>query len=260
MSLLWKIPLENGGSSYLFGTMHVPDSRVFHTARQVIPFIDEVGIFAAEFNLDDMATGVDYTEFRLPEGTNLKDWITEKRYEKLKKILLKSIAVNLDNFQFTLPFVTANVISEKVLYSDMGQALDEYLWEYSKSVGKSMRGIETFQEQLETLRQIPIQYQIAMLLETGRNISHSKKNILHLMKMYLSGDVYRLYKSVKKNSRGLRKPLLYQRNEIMADRIASMALGKETFFVAVGAGHLAGGKGLIYLLKRKKVQIRPVWL
>jgi uncharacterized protein YbaP (TraB family) len=62
---------------------------------------------------------------------------------------------------------------------------------------------------------------------------------------------------VKKNAKGLRKMMLYHRNEVMAGRIAALAR-QQSLFAAIGAGHLLGGKGVLRLLKKEGLKVVPV--
>jgi uncharacterized protein YbaP (TraB family) len=75
--------------------------------------------------------------------------------------------------------------------------------------------------------------------------------------LYLEGDIQKLYKATKKGSGKLRKILLFNRNKIMANRIDQFAK-EETFFAAIGAGHLGGEKGVLRLLKLKGWKVKPV--
>lgn len=260
MSLLWKIEQGNAiGASYLFGTMHVSDGRAFSIANRALPYLRETQVFAAEMNLSNMGGQMDAGTFTLPEGQSLKELISEKKYQKLKRLFMKAAGVNLDHFLYTLPLLTANMLTEQMLRSDMELALDEYLWNYATEQGHEMQGIETLNEQLEVLKEIPIPTQVKMLLDSGRSISHYRKKVHHLIEMYEKGDIHHIYKSVKRNAKGLRKMMLYRRNHIMAKRVAALVAGK-TAFVAIGAGHLAGGHGVIRLLKKRGLTVKPIRL
>jgi uncharacterized protein YbaP (TraB family) len=55
----------------------------------------------------------------------------------------------------------------------------------------------------------------------------------------------------------MRKALLFDRNKIMARRFAEMAR-QNSLFCAVGAGHLAGQKGMLRLLKKQGFKVRAI--
>jgi uncharacterized protein YbaP (TraB family) len=43
----------------------------------------------------------------------------------------------------------------------------------------------------------------------------------------------------------------------MADKIAEI-ISKKSLFAAIGAGHLGGKKGVLYLLKKKGFLLKPI--
>ncbi len=51
--------------------------------------------------------------------------------------------------------------------------------------------------------------------------------------------------------------MLYERNEIMARRFVEIA-SERSLFCAVGAGHLAGEKGMLRQLKKQGFKTTPV--
>lgn len=257
-TLLWRLEGERlPGPSYLFGTMHVRDSRMFDVAGQVLPKIAACQAFAAEFNLEEAALqNPAALPLNLPAGRTLRNLIPPKRYEKLRSILRKTAGLDIDHFQNAPPFFIVNLIAERILVSDMPVSLDEHLWNFAKNQGKTLHGVETFGEQMAVLEKISLDEQVKMLVDMTKNVGRYRKHLLHMAELYQKKDVQRLFKSVKKSSKGLRKILLYRRNEIMADRIAALA-NEQTTFAAIGAAHLGGGKGVIRLLKKQGLKLFP---
>jgi uncharacterized protein len=258
-TMLWRIEGETlPGPSFLFGTMHVRDSRMFDDIEVVCEKIRHCQAFALEFNLEEAATqNPDSFSLQLSEGQSLLKLIPPQKYQKLRKILLKSALIDIDYFQNAPPFLIVNLIADHILIPDMPDSLDEFLWNFAKQQDKSMFGVETFEEQLKVLEKITFAEQVKMLLEMARNVGRYRKQLLHMASLYQKRDVQRLFKTVKKNSKGLRKVLLYNRNEIMAERIAALAM-QQTTFAAIGAAHLGGGKGVIKLLKMRGLKLYPV--
>ncbi|MEK7255422.1 MAG: TraB/GumN family protein, partial [Bacteroidota bacterium] len=258
MSLLWKIEGEGlSGASYLFGTMHVRDSRAWAVASVAMEKIQECPAFAAEFHLGDQMPEMPISPTQLPENQSLQEFMPPRRYKKLRKIILRSARLDLDHFKYAPPFLVLNLIGEQILKADMPYSLDEHLWEFAKQERKSLHGIETLREQLETLQKIPLKDQVKMLLDASQNISSYRRHLLHLSELYFQGDARRIFKIVKKSSKGLRKLLLYRRNEVMAERIAALARQQQVF-AAIGAGHLGGGKGVVKLLKMKGLKVKQI--
>lgn len=256
--MLWKIESPAlPGTSYLFGTMHVRDSGVVAAAAPAFERIKLCKTFASEFDLRELAEGPVGTPLRMPPGLRLADLLGPKKYTKLRGLFLKFAQFDLQHVQHLPPMLIVNLIAERTLGNELPQSLDEQLWAYAQEEGLEMKGIETFEEQLAVMARIPLPMQVGMLLESVRNISRYRSHLGHLAELYKLGDATRLYQSVKKSLRGLRKPMLYRRNEIMAQRMLVLVKEQPTF-VAIGAAHLPGGKGVVRLLKQAGLKLSPV--
>ncbi len=256
-TLLWKINREGApGPSYLFGTMHVQDQRAFTFLEKAYEKIAECDLMALEFDLGEAPAGMDPALIRLPEGMSLIQLIPDKKFQKIRKVFRKVAGIDLNNLQYFSPMVVSNIINERILSQDMPVSLDEHLWKYARSLGKPIAGIESYREQLAILQQIPLEYQVQSLVEMGLHIRRHRRQLLRMAEVYKEGDIFKLYRAARRSASGLRQLLLYRRNHIMANRISEMATEHCTF-CAIGAGHLAGGKGVIRYLKQKGWRVRP---
>jgi len=258
-SLLWELSNGTAGKSYLLGTMHVRDYRAFIYQDIITHYIDKCKIFATEYDLRErhQLKGNDFAN--LPEGIDLKLLIGKHKYNRLRKILIKSFSVDLDHLNKTLPLFIINILTEQILTKSKSVPLDTFLWQYAENTQRELRGVETLSEQLTTLSKLPLKYQIKSLLEIGRNPKIFRRQIYKLINLYVKGDIYDLYKKSRKSLGKQRKLLLYDRNMIMEERIRAL-MQEETSFIAVGAGHLGGKKGILRLIKKKGISIKPIKL
>jgi uncharacterized protein YbaP (TraB family) len=259
-TLLWKIQHPDlEGNSYLFGTMHVRDSLAFTYVEQVKPFLTQCEVFAAEMDLDEAQNLSRKEDFLLPDGQTLHDLLSGRRYEKMRRILLKSFGINLAFFTRVLPFYLTNLITESILSRDHQVSLDEYLWTFAGDQGLLRDGIESFHDQMDVLTRFPVEQQMKSLISISRKPEKIRKQLKAITQAYLHGNIHQLYIESKKSLHGFRKILIYERNDRMAQKIGIIT-GKQTHFIALGAGHLAGEKGLIKLLKRQGLRLNPVLL
>ncbi len=256
-SLIWKIEGKNISTSYLIGTMHVKDAMAFGRLEDMKYAIGICDVFAIEFNLEEANHNMSASGMDLPEGQTLELLLGTKKFNKMKKSIQKSFGFDIAFFNHSKPILLSNIITEKILSDDMQSSLDETLWLYAKEKEKVTLGVETFQEQLDILDQIPLEYQIKQLKEIAKNVSKFRKEIISMAKLFEKEDISKLYKKVKKSSGALRKIMLYDRNINMADRMAKM-MEENTSCFAIGAGHLSGKKGVIKLLKDKGLKVKPV--
>lgn len=257
-SLLWKLECEGGTtSSYLFGTMHVRDRRAYQRLGRVYETIGECEGFAAEFHLEETGEGLASNFMQLAEGQRISDFFSKNEFQRYRRILLKTTGLDIALFDHMLPFLVVNLATESLLNQEMPEPLDQHLWAFAKSAGKTMHGIETFQEQMEVLQKISIEDQLQMLSGLCKNIGRFRHYLRRLAELYEKNEVQHLYKMVKKNSKSLRHLLIYHRNEVMAQRIAPL-VKQRSLFVAIGAAHLGGGKGVLRLLKHQGIQLIPI--
>ncbi|MEL6718877.1 MAG: TraB/GumN family protein [Bacteroidota bacterium] len=259
-SLLWQLHSEHTPTpSYIFGTMHIKNSNLFSHLEKAYAAIDEVEIYAAEYDLHDAQEGLSPMLFQLPDGKALPDYIEKKKFQKLQNIIQKAFDIDLYQIQHLLPIFIVNILTQKILAQNSNASLDEHLWNYALTQGKNCTGVERFQEQIDILQKIEVKEQINMLLKIGQNVSKYRKKLLHLSEIYQKGNMQLLYQLSKKSSGKLRKMMIYNRNEIMASRIADFAK-ETTIFAAVGAAHLGGEKGALRYLKQKGFSVKPIIL
>ncbi|MEM1328064.1 MAG: TraB/GumN family protein [Bacteroidota bacterium] len=259
-SLLWQIQhSQHDWTSYVFGTMHVKNDRFFEQLERVYQAIDSCHFFAAEYDFHDQTDVADPSVFRLPEGRTLQDYLTDKRYRKLQRILRKAFQVDLDHVQHILPLFVVNLITQQILDQNQSVSLDEHLWQYALKQGKEGVGVEKLSEQTKILQQIPIEEQVNMLRKIGKNVSNFRQQLLHTAEVYQSGDITKLYQMTKKSTGKMRKVLLYRRNKIMAMRIQEWHK-QQSVCAAIGAAHLAGGKGVLRYLKQQGFRMQPIAL
>ena len=135
--------------------------------------------------------------------------------------------------------------------------MDRDLWNVAEKKGKVLSGIETFEEQLQILKKIPIEYQIKNLLSIAQKLSAYKKQLLNMAVTYETGDIQKLSKLSKKGLGSIRKFMIQDRNHVMADRIYAK-VRENSLFCAIGVGHLAGKEGVLRLLKAKGLNIKPI--
>ncbi len=257
-SLIWKMESsEWSHTSYLIGTMHVKDAKAFVRMEDMMHCIRSCDIFATEFNLEEADASITAEGMDLPEDMTLETMLGEKKFSKIRKIIAKAFGLDIMFFKGSIPLLVSNLLVEKVLSDDMQSSLDQTLWAYAKGEDRIMMGIETFQEQMDILGMIPMDYQLKQLKEIAKHTQRFRQQILHTAQLFEEENIQQLYKSTKKSIGPIRKLMLYDRNVKMADRVEKIA-SEQSLCFAVGAGHLWGKKGLIKLLKTKGFILKPV--
>ncbi|NRA13121.1 MAG: TraB/GumN family protein [Crocinitomicaceae bacterium] len=227
--LLWEIMGNGAKTSYLFGTMHTNDKRVYNLSDSTYIALDMVEVISLEV---DMFSIFDRLDTRLEE--------VKLKYDR-------------DGSPYT-----SNRNGTETTYGNedgMPQPLDAYFQKYCYNSGKKFVPLETveFQENLLTSKDFRLDWKrlgIESLLVDSED----------LLQLYLAGDIYLLDNKVKRSMdvyTGLHDKLIVDRNFGMADKLDSL-IQLNSVFCGIGAGHLAGGAGVINLLRRKGYSVRRV--
>jgi uncharacterized protein YbaP (TraB family) len=267
--LLWEIS-GNGltQKSYLYGTMHVSDERVFNFPNNFKAAFDAAHTFAMELDLDSAqnpANALALMQYMMmTDGKTLKDLLSKKDYKTVEKFFEKHSPTPLAMLSMMKPVFLMSVVelSKPKPEGQREEPLDKYLATLAKNAQKPVIGLETLEEQMKALNVIPTDQQAKQLVQSIKEVQKMKKEdktMDELMKYYTSGDLTKLYEfSQKSELKGdAQKALITQRNHNMADRIDAK-IKNTSLFVAVGALHLPGDEGIIRLLEKKGYSVKSM--
>lgn len=237
--------------------MHVRDLRAFGWLELAQKHLAECAVFATEFDFEETDHEALDKTLTLPEGQNLESLLGNRAWKNLDHYAQKHLRKTADALRHQHPMTISTLISMASLAEESAHSLDETLWLHARALGKRTTGMESFADQLETLQRIPLEQHLKGLTFLLKNRARQKKRLHKMMERYAAGEIQALYRMAKKESKGLRKILLYHRNILMTKRFEEIAQARP-LFCAVGAGHLAGGKGMLRLLKKSGFRIAPV--
>lgn len=237
--------------------MHVRDQRAFGWLDLAFVGLKLSDVFAAEFDLGEADERALAQVLQLPEGKTLDQLLPRQAWKNLLRSMGKNTPLPIPMIQVMHPMVVSMTLSTQMLGEEANFSLDETLWRRAIEEGKKTTGVETFEDQLETLRSISLEQHISNLSYTLKHLKQQKKRVKKMLKHYAAGDIKALYRTARRDTKGMRKILLYRRNQLMARRFAELAT-EQSLFCAVGAGHLAGGKGMLRLLKQQGFKLHPI--
>ncbi len=237
--------------------MHVKAESAFAYIDLAKSCIEECASFAAEIDLD-LASGFDMMEiFKMRGNQSLQDYYTPKRYSKIRKRILKSFELDISQYNILVPLFTINAISEKLLSHGNPLPLDLTLWMYAKRKHKHCFGMENFTEHYEVLHAIQYEEQANQLYALSKNVSSVRKEIKSITACYRDADIKRIYQKAKRSLGSMRKIMLYDRNDIIVNKLISTQ-DQGRIFCAVGAAHLYGKNGILAQLRRNNYRVKPI--
>lgn len=257
-SLLWKIS-GNGleSPSYLYGTIHIKDKRVFAFDENLLKALEACPGFAMEILLNTENINLIAQRMVLPEGESLQNIFSPEDYQLIKTAIEKETGMEMSFIDRLKPFALLSIILNTQMAGDMEVTVDEWFYKSALEKGKKVAGLETIDEQMDILEDIPNEY----IVDFFRNINKGKKDLEAIIALYCQADLNKLLKLMQKDDvmATLEKQLIISRNKKMADRIVPLITDQPTF-IALGAGHIPGKQGIVRLLEKKGYTLRPVKL
>jgi uncharacterized protein len=274
--LLWKIePPNKAKPSYLLGTAHVTDTRVATPSEDVKAKIAASSVLLEELqelgNKQNMVEKVkrDADRFMMPKGQSVWDLIPDDREAAIRRnpMLAMIPPTKLAEFKPIIMSMTAATPFCEVLRKPFKPVLDEALAKHALASNVKVIGLETMNEQLDVLTSMTLEEQTQMLLDQFALDIPAEDSFQTLVELYLARKVsamrplmeyYAKKKgiTITKGQNDFEYRLLDKRNKIMAKRAAPY-FKKGNAFMAVGALHLAGEKGVIALLRKAGFKVTP---
>lgn len=258
-SLLWEIRSDRSPlPSYLFGTVHLGLPAVFHRFDEACRYIASCEAFAAEYPLAELRE--EEVSAPPPPALSIEELLGARAFQRLRKALHRQYQFDLFPYRYLHPMLLSHLIDQQLMgaWYAATETLDYMLWTYAENAGKRMLGVETRAEQEGFIAQIPMAQHLRALKRLGRNLASERHFNHRLLQLYVQDDPTPLYQCARARSGQSRKPLILQRNQVMAERIADFANQAPTF-CAIGAGHLGGGKGVLRLLKQRGFRLKPIF-
>lgn len=267
--IFWKIEKAGIEPSYLLGTMHVTDPRVLAMPAGARTAYDDSSTVVVESDeiADEKKAGS--TLLAHPDLTMFTDGrtITGLLNEKEAAILaegLKARGLSLAAVSRMKPWMIASFVAlpacEMARKQSGAAFLDQKLAKDAIADGKTLKGLETLLEQITALDALPIEPQLAGLIQTVELGDGIEDVIETMSQLYLAGQTGMIMPMMRAAVpegeadadayADFEQRIIIDRNHRMAERAAPILAGGNAF-VAVGALHLPGKEGVIELLRQE---------
>jgi uncharacterized protein YbaP (TraB family) len=261
-SLLWRITGKGlKQPSYLYGTIHLTDKRLFNLGDSVYRAIEKSEGLAIEVNPDEMGAYYVNKAIDEAEGTSLQQLLNEKDFKKYSGPLSKKFKKPASEI------TTGDIVAEKnkwlrdyMAKGEMPTFLDGYLYNIARRQGKWVGGVEDISDQAGLLDQLVDKSDIDFLLAGDSSYikTSSNKMMERMVNLYCNQDLAGIEAMISAESPEYKDLLLIKRNIKMARRIDSLT-ALRTMFIAIGSAHLPGDSGVIQLLQKRGFTVEPVF-
>lgn len=263
-AFLWEI--KQGGQappSFVLGSMHSTDQRVFGGLDQLTALLNEVDYFALEFDsqtLNEEQQLQLHLAQQLPQGQQLSDLVSPSIWSKLQKLFAQELGMPflLDQLTHSRPMLIPQFYNQWKAAKDYPVALDHYLLQLAQEKELQIENLETFEEMLSVFENLPLAPQIWALKKFACQGGKQWKKFQQSLNAYAEGNLPYLLKQQQKVSGKSRRVILLQRNQAILPRMQKL-MDKGPSLMVLGLYHLIGAQGLLRSLKQKGYLVRPLF-
>lgn len=270
---MWKVQYR-AATVYLVGSIHALTPDFYPLAQAYEEAFSEADRIAVELDptvLDPHKSArLVQSKMWLPQGITIEDYLSESQKKQLKDFC-KTEGTQYERIIHLRPWMLVEQLTQAQLKDSNYQSefgLDLYFLNKAKQKNLPILEIETLQQQISAIADVPFQAQLAMLtssLEQMDDVEYMSK----MSGFWRQADSDGLYQFVYQDVldtpelKPVMESLLDDRNQRMAD-VISIYLGQGegaplTTFVVVGALHLSGPNSIIKELEQKGFYAQPMF-
>ena len=273
--LLWIVS-GNGLTqpSYIIGTHHLAPFSIMDSIAGLQKAMNETQQVYGELKMSEMQSpatmGKMQKAMMIDSDTTLTSLLSPEDFETANKFCKENLMVDLNMAPKLKPAFLLNNVVVMAYIKHVGkfnpqEQLDTFFQSQATQNGKKVDGLETAEFQFNLLfNGSSLQRQAQLLMCTLNNIEAEVENLKKLTNAYMKQDLNTMFK-ISEERKGNQcdalpseeDALIYNRNKIWAEKLPAIMKAAPTF-VAVGALHLPGEKGLLKLLKSQGYTVEPV--
>jgi uncharacterized protein YbaP (TraB family) len=262
--LLWRISKASLQDSFVFGTIHISDPRV-GIAKPVGDALARTRMLALE-----LGSGVANEEvFELEQfrdGRRLQPLIGD---EAFKQVRIELVAQDVPERVIERMKPWAAMIKVSRGKPRGGEAsLDQQLLAAARARGMRVEPLEWVEEQIASFDAVPLESQVALLKHALAHREALESAVDASIDAWLRGDLARLarvgdrmgeqYADMRPHYWQLTRHIIQNRTILMHHRLIVPLRGGRVF-VAVGALHLYGDKGLLAMIARDGYRVSRIF-
>ena len=260
-ALFWSIQKNGEPVGYLLGTIHSEDPRVLDFSENFLRKLNENDMFAMEL-VPDLPTLARLTEYmHYPPEKTLESVIGPVRFKALVSAL-STYKVPAEFISQMKPWAAMMTLSTPP--PETGFFMDLSLSLRASGSGLKVVGLETLEQQLSFLQEMPMPMQLALLDQALADFEQGKEAHDQMVDAYLENNLVQLqamseeeFQSIGADEREyFFEAGILKRNRRMLDTLLPY-LENNSVFIAVGALHLPGDGGLLSLLRQNGYELKP---
>lgn len=253
--LLWRVTGKDAAASHVYGTIHVADARLAALPPPVKEAFDRAKTLMLEFVPDRYARERFLEAAMFLDHQTLEQKIGAEHFERAVRYLAP-IGLPREFINKLKPWgVLLNLRNPG---GQDGAPLDSQLLELARERRMPLYQIEGVEEQIFTFDEFPMESQVALLKHSLVNEAELRALAERTLEAYLAGDLAAIWRlreefvarhpAIAPHQAVMTKRVVHDRSVVMAFRMQRQ-LRRGDAFIALGALHLYGEKGVLALLE-----------
>lgn len=277
--VLFKVTGENGGTVWLFGSIHVGIDEMYPFPDYVLDAYNEADALAVECDVialqKDMELMTELVQMMLYlDGSTISDHISPELYDAAVAIMEEndSYMKILDYYLPVMWYSTIETFTYENYGYDSNIGIDMTLLNMAKDEDKPILEVESARFQYEMLSSFSPELQEILLQEAvaGYNSPENKETLDGLLKAWCDGDTDSLLLYLNEeadpdtDSETLKLieeftfAMETDRNIAMADYAENIIKGEDKVFICVGMAHILGDGAVVDLLQQRGYTVERI--
>lgn len=277
--LLYKVTGKNGGTVWLFGSIHVGIDEMYPFPDYVLDAYNEADALAVECDVialqKDMELMTELVQMMLYlDGTTISDHISPELYDAAVAIMEEndSYMKILDYYLPVMWYSTIETFTYENYGYDSSIGIDMTLLSMAKDEEKPILEVESARFQYEMLASFSPELQEVLLQEAvdGYNSPENKEALDALLQAWCRGDADVLLQYLNEETDSDADPELLKlieefntametdRNIAMADYAEEILNSDEKVFICVGMAHILGDGAMVDLLQQRGYTVERI--
>lgn len=261
---LWQAQ-RNGQTLYLFGSIHVGTQKLYPLPKKAIEAFRQSHQLWVEVdtrNISAKTRAKIQKIVHLKSGQKLEQVIPAQLYQRLQA-KAKRLHLSMSQLDTITPWYISIILNQhfyQQLGYDSSLGIDQYFLSLASQTHKPVRSLETITAQFQALSKLK-KDQVKLLDESLESNRAMKKTLHQIVKAWRNGQEGKLIELLNhdqsNSSKDFSNEILRQRNRQWLRKLTQIKTRSQQF-VVVGALHLNGPDGLVYLLQKAGYQVKKI--
>ena len=266
----WKVT-GSPGVVYLLGTIHVGKAELYPLAAIIESSFGQADVLVTEADLVEAQDPARLLKMLLqrgvyPIGDSVEKHIGEETRAHLTRYIetTKELAPSYTRLKPWFLSVAIAITEAKRMGFATSEGLDQHFVDEAVKMHKPIDTLETVESQLDLMNSFSDELQDQLLLAALLDAEHKSELVDRLLQAWKSGNLDAMaettirYADEYPRLKPVFAKMFDQRNDGMTQKIEEFLQTSKTYFVAVGAGHLAGDRGILSQLRRKNYDVEQL--